>query len=357
MTAPGSTLHLAYFGDDFTGSTDALESLARAGLRTMLFLDVPTPERLAAFPGLEAVGVAGLTRALAPTAIETALRPALLAMRALRPRHVHYKVCSTFDSSPEIGSIGRAIDIGAETFRAPFVPVVVGAPALGRFCIFGNLFARFGIGSAGAIHRLDRHPSVSRHPVTPMTEADLQLHLARQTTRRIGLVDVLALDLPEAGTRAALETAVAAGAEVVLFDVLVPGHLTRIGELLDPLGRAERPLFSVGSSAVGTALASQWSGGRERSPAEPPRPARPLLVVSGSCSPVTAGQIDLALARGFAGVSLAPDASNEPAASAAALDALRAGKHTVVYSSRSPADQAPAAAPAATLGAALGRIA
>ena len=37
-----SNLLLSFFGDDFTGSTDAMESLARAGIRTMLFTEPPT---------------------------------------------------------------------------------------------------------------------------------------------------------------------------------------------------------------------------------------------------------------------------------------------------------------------------
>ena len=40
---------LAYYGDDFTGSTDALEVLAFAGMRTALLLKPPTPEVLARF--------------------------------------------------------------------------------------------------------------------------------------------------------------------------------------------------------------------------------------------------------------------------------------------------------------------
>ena len=32
---------LTFYGDDFTGSTDALEALARAGVRSALFLDAP----------------------------------------------------------------------------------------------------------------------------------------------------------------------------------------------------------------------------------------------------------------------------------------------------------------------------
>src|SRR5689334_1874958 len=165
-----SNLWLTFYGDDFTGSTDALEQLTLAGVRTALFIQPPTPAQLKRFPGLQAIGVAGKTRALAPDAIERQLKPVLLALKKLKPRHVHYKVCSTFDSSPTVGSIGRVIDVAAKIFRASFIPLLVAAPALGRYTVFGQHFARYGIGSAGAIHRLDRHPSISKHPVTPMTE-------------------------------------------------------------------------------------------------------------------------------------------------------------------------------------------
>ena len=42
----------------------------------------------------------------------------------------HYKVCSTFDSSPAIGSIGRAIEIGRAVFGEAPVPLLLGAPQI-----------------------------------------------------------------------------------------------------------------------------------------------------------------------------------------------------------------------------------
>jgi 3-oxoisoapionate kinase len=36
---------LAFYGDDFTGSTDALEFICRAGAKAMLFIDPPTKEQ------------------------------------------------------------------------------------------------------------------------------------------------------------------------------------------------------------------------------------------------------------------------------------------------------------------------
>src|SRR4051794_7550123 len=128
MNTNSDRLLMAFFGDDFTGSTDALESLSLAGAKTVLFIQPPTPQQLSRYEGIDAIGVAGMTRAMVPDVMELELKTAFSALQQLGPRHVHYKVCSTFDSSPTVGSIGRAIDTGAEIFRGHFVPLLVGAP-------------------------------------------------------------------------------------------------------------------------------------------------------------------------------------------------------------------------------------
>jgi uncharacterized protein YgbK (DUF1537 family) len=360
MSDAAAHLRLAYYGDDFTGSTDALEFLTRAGLRTRLFMAPPTAAQCA---GLDAIGVAGLTRSMAPAAMEAALRPAFTALRELGAPHVHYKVCSTFDSSPTVGSIGRAIEVGAEIFRSRFIPLLVGAPALSRYCVFGNLFARMGIGSTGEIHRLDRHPSMSRHPVTPADESDLRKHLARQTAKRVKLLDILQVSLPEDEARAALDRLLAEEAEVILFDVLYAEQLKLIGCLVDAHASREQPLFSVGSSGIEMALGSHWSArGLLRPRTSWPQLGNggPLLVVSGSCSPVTAEQIAWAVREGFAEVPLDAAAlagGGDPGKTLPAILAhVSAGRNVVVNTSRGPSDHAVPIA-ASVLGGALGMIA
>ena len=123
---------LAFYGDDFTGSTDALEFICRAGAKTVLFIEPPTTGQLAAYPGLKAFGIAGKTRSLSPDEMEDTLLPVFEKLKSSGVRHVHYKVCSTFDSSPAVGSIGKAIDTGAVVFNNPFIPDLGGMPALGR---------------------------------------------------------------------------------------------------------------------------------------------------------------------------------------------------------------------------------
>ncbi len=376
-----SQLLLAFYGDDFTGSTDALEALAKSGAKTVLFLAPPSAELLAArFPDVRCVGVAGVSRSLGPEEMERELRPAFEALRELGPKVVHYKVCSTFDSSPHVGSIGKAVDIGAEAFgRQRFVPVLAGVPALGRYTLFGHHFAA----SIGGIYRLDRHPVMSRHPVTPMDEADLRLHLAKQTERSIGLLSVLDQQAGPEAMQVRLEERLREGCGIILFDVLDDALLKRVGGLL--WREAERgPLFAAGSSGVEYALAAHWIdagliGDSFPSPREP-GPAEQLLVISGSCSPVTAGQIDHSLRQGFA-LLKAPVlelAHSDPARVQQAEErlvlqaeeALRSGRSVVVCTSLGPDDDTigplrellasrglPASESGRLLGAGLGRAA
>ncbi|MFI5158743.1 MAG: four-carbon acid sugar kinase family protein [Sphingobacteriales bacterium] len=300
-------LLLAYYGDDFTGSTDALEFLSRAGIKTMLFIEPPTPQMLAKHNGLQAVGVAGMTRAMSPNKMKLTLQPAFEALKALGASHVHYKICSTFDSSPQIGSIGQAINVGAEVFNALFIPLLVAAPALGRYCVFGNLFARVGTGSQGEIFRLDRHPSMSRHPVTPADESDLRVHLSHQTEKAAGLVDVLTLAESDQLIQEKLVSQIESGKQVILFDALTEEHLGVIGKLIDKYAACDKPLFSVGSSGISMALGKYFT---EQGIVKPRNnwptvgKAENMLVVSGSCSPVTAKQIAYAVDHGFAEIAL-----------------------------------------------------
>ena len=372
-----SRLFLTFYGDDLTGSTDAMEQLTTAGIRTALFFEPPTRGQLARFKNLGAVGVAGRTRSLAPAAMARELRPALVALRALGARHVHYKICSTFDSSPALGNLGCVMDVAADIFRAPFVPLLVAAPALGRYTVFGNHFARYGIGSTGSIHRLDRHPSISRHPVTPMGEADLRRHLSRQTKKTLALFDILKVALPLKEAQRALKQLLAEKPGVVLFDALTDAHLACIGHLLEGLARSGRPLFSIGSSGIETALtASRSAGGTgthvqvKRGSSKIPGPGRAaiLLAGSGSCSPVTGGQIAWALKNGFAEVPLDTAALATPGtrgaeimrATRVAAKLLQAGRSVVVHTTRRGADQRIAASlkkqTARILGTALGSV-
>lgn len=331
---------LAYYGDDFTGSTDVLDVLVRAGIPTVLLLTDPTPALLDRFPEARAVGVAGMSRAKSPDWMDRNLPPLFEKLRDLGAPFVHYKVCSTFDSAPHVGSIGRAIDCAAAVFKNRCMPLVVGAPALKRYTVFGNLFATVG----DVTYRIDRHPTMARHPVTPMDEGDLRLHLAKQTRRMIGLIDTLAV---ANGTGAArLEAELSGGAGIILIDVLDAAASREAGRIIATA--AEPVQFLAGSSGIEYALTAHWESiGKVTPPSKLPRlsAAKPLLVVSGSCSPVTSAQIAAARAQGFATFALDALRALEAAAETervaeAASAALERGQSVVVHSAEAPDDAA-----------------
>ena len=338
-------LLLTFYGDDFTGSADAMEALALGGVPTALFLEPPRPEQLTGrFAGLGAVGVAGIGRSLSPTEMDQELPAVFESLGQLGAPLVHYKVCSTFDSSPTVGSIGHAIDIGCEVLDPPFVPLAVGVPILKRFVVFGNHFAAAG----GETFRLDRHPSMSRHPVTPMHESDLRLHLASQTDAEVGLMDVHHLAEPQEAITAHLAGLLADGKKIILFDTLDEGHLLTVGKTLWA-HRGDRPLLLVGSSGVEYALVSCWlelGVIRPPPPPIPPGSVDQLLVLSGSAARETAAQIGWARANGFRSMRLDAPALIDPStrkgaqerAMAEALEHLGSGHSLLLFSAEGPED-------------------
>ena len=351
-------LLLAYYGDDFTGSTDALEALTLAGVHTALFFEAPDAQALKRFPGLRAVGLAGHARGRSPAWMHEHLAPALAALARLGAPVLQYKVCSTFDSSPDIGSIGCAIDIGIPLMAGSWSPSIVGVPRLGRYQVFGHLFAA----AQGQGFRLDRHPTMARHPVTPMAESDLRVHLGAQTQRRRALVDFTQLKQglgaaalrsvrgTAAETAGTADTATAPGSQnvpVVFIDVLDQETLLAAGHLVwEQRGPG---VFSASSSGLQYALAAHWqSTGLVQTPPAMPAtgPVDRIAVVSGSCSPGTAAQIHWAQRNGFELNRLAVDRllgdfEGEVArAVEAGCNALARGASPLVYTAAGPDDPA-----------------
>ena len=267
---------VVFLGDDFTGASDSLSTYARNGWAARLRIAPPD----AADGGTEALDALGIPTDLRSLDVAQALAEVdrlWPAIRAENPQILHFKVCSTFDSGPGIGSIGAvARDLSAR-FSPDVIAVLGGQPSLGRYCAFGTLFAR---GPDGAVHRIDRHPVMARHPVTPMTEADLARHLAAQGLDGLCKITLAMLDDP-AAMRAAL------GAGPVLFDATEAGHQDRIAEALASAGGRQ---LLIGASSVAEVLTRQ--SGTGTSPAAlPAPPSDRVLIFAGSRSPNTRAQV------------------------------------------------------------------
>jgi len=336
-------LLLTYYGDDFTGSTDVMQAFTAAGVPTVLFLEMPRETDLERFKDARCIGLAGQSRGKSPEWMRKELPVVFQRLKALGAPLLQYKVCSTFDSSPSVGSIGQAMELGLHNFQSTWSPMVVGAPQLKRFQVFGHLFAT----DKGVVHRLDRHPTMSRHPVTPMMEADLRQHLAQQTPRRIGLIDLA--QIAEGQAQAQLDSSQGQDQPVIMIDVADERSQVEAGRLI--WQNRGHGLFSASSSGLQYALTAFWRS-QGQIPDTPALPARTtascIAVVSGSCSPVSGEQIQWARDHGFLtcrlDISRCLDVTRQQAEVTRlvgmAVTAIEQGVSPLVFSAEGPDDPA-----------------
>ena len=320
---------LGAISDDLTGGTDLALMLKRNGMTVSQVIGVP--EDLDALDA-DAVVISLKSRTI-PAA--DAVAQSLAAARALHAagaRQIFVKYCSTFDSTDE-GNIGPvAAALLAET-GAPWAIVCPAFPGARRTIYQGHLF----VGD-----QLLSDSPMRDHPLTPMRDANLVRVLSRQTEIGVGLVAYPLIEAGPDAIRAALDAEAAAGRRLIVVDTLSDAHLMTIGKALDGA-----PLVTGGSGVAmglpanfGLAVASNAAGERLAAP------AGRALVLAGSCSAATRGQIAAAERAGLASIRLDPfavAAGEQSAAEVAAwLERQPAGRPALIYASASPADVAAA---------------
>lgn len=334
-------IRLAFYGDDFTGASDNAAQYARHGLRTLLFFSNPSQEVLKnAAQSYDVIGIAGTARSLPPEQMADELLPVLENFQQLGVNFIQYKCCSTFDSSPSIGSLGEAIRLMRRLWPQSFVPVFSATPEFGRYTLFGHHYAR----ADNVVYRLDRHPVMSRHPVTPMHESDLANILAAQGFEPKRLIDLRMLDDHEKNPNALC--AQIANDDSAVFDGYTQQQVVTGAASLWQLART-RTVCAMAAQGLAHALGTHL---REQNQIEVPKPTHTLapvnklLVLSGSCSALSAAQIDWAIAAGFQEIRITPEqliSTDEyimQSLEAQMLDTLSAGKSMVIYTAKGPDD-------------------
>jgi 3-oxoisoapionate kinase len=346
MNIPGPLL--SYLGDDFTGSTDVMEAFTAAGVPTVLFLKPPDAQWVERFSQMRCIGLATTARSKSPEWMEKYLPDYFEKLKVFGAPILQYKVCSTFDSAPHIGSIGKALEIGRKAMPSEcFSSIVVGVPQLKRYTAFGNLFNAVN----GINYRLDRSPTMSKHPITPMLEADLRSHLSLQTRLPIELLDVTHLNASKNEPKFGTDLLQSFQGRTVLFDVMNETDQAEVGRLIwEGLGNSNG-MFSASSSGLQYALVAYWRklGLLPQASTLPSaKKVTTIAAVSGSCSPVTAEQIQWAGDHGFILLRMAINQILSPNYQAkeikrltiAATEALANGKSPLVFSALGPADAA-----------------
>lgn len=261
---------LGCIGDDFTGSSDLANTLAKGGMRTVQYSGVPDGPAAA---DVQAGVVALKSRSIA---VDDAVRQSLAALEWLRAQgcqQIFFKYCSTFDSTPA-GNIGPVADALADALRADRVIFCPAFPGAGRSVYQGHLFVR---------DRLLNESGMQNHPLTPMTDADIRRWLAPQTRQSVGHVAAEDVFLGAERIAQALREQHAAGHRHIVVDAIRDGDLIQIGRAAMGL-----PLVTGGS---GVAMGLPANFGCTAAPVPWVGQAGRAIALSGSCSQATRAQV------------------------------------------------------------------
>ncbi len=282
------SLLLGCIADDFTGATDLANNLVRAGMRAVQTIGVPAA---GASIDADAVVVALKSRT-AP--VSEAVAQSLDAARWLLTQgaqQIYFKVCSTFDSTPQ-GNIGPVAEALLAELGADVAIVTPAFPENGRTVFKGHLF----VGD-----QLLSDSPMRQHPLTPMTDANLVRVLQAQCRReRVGLVEQRTVARGAAAVRQRLMALRDGGTALAIADAISDDDLRALATAT----RDSRLVVAGSGLAIGIPALHGLSPSAQAAALPPPRGAR--AIVSGSCSATTNAQVAAFLHRGGAAFAVDP---------------------------------------------------
>jgi uncharacterized protein YgbK (DUF1537 family) len=265
---------LGCIGDDFTGSADLANTLAKQGMQTVLFSGVPMDP---AASETEAGVVALKVRSVDPQeAIGQAL-DAVIWLQAQGCTQFLFKYCSTFDSTQE-GNIGPVTDALADHLGAEKVIICPAFPGTGRSVYQGHLFVN---------DRLLNESGMENHPLTPMTDADIRRLLKPQTRHSVGHVAAQTVLTGAEAIKTALEAEHMAGHRLIVVDALQDHDLMQIGQAASDL------ILITGGSGIALGLPANFKKTGHISETQRGWAGLPgkCVALSGSCSTATRAQV------------------------------------------------------------------
>jgi uncharacterized protein YgbK (DUF1537 family) len=251
--------------------------LVKHGMRAVQVIGVP--DAADAAPDADAIVVALKSRT-APVAQAVSQSLAALAwLRQAGCRQFFFKYCSTFDSTDR-GNIGPVADALVAALGCGFALACPAFPANARSVYQGHLF----VGAA-----LLNESGMEKHPLTPMTDANLVRVLSRQTDGTVGLVPFATVEQGAGAIRDAMTALKEQGRRYAIVDAVTNAHLGAIGEA------AAAHALLTGGSGVALGLPENFRRAgklpvRDNPGALPDAPGH-AAVLAGSCSRATLFQI------------------------------------------------------------------
>jgi uncharacterized protein YgbK (DUF1537 family) len=266
---------IAVIADDLTGANDAGVQFAKQGLKTIVLMGANFP------PGVieeDVVVTDSQSRSLPPGEAYRKVAGMAELVRDGRFHTVFKKIDSTLR-----GNIGPEIDAIMDTCGQELAVVAPAFPKNGRITVGGYLLLQGTPVEA---------TEIARDPLCPVTESHIPTLLSRQTVRKVGHVGIKDIVAGPEGISAATERMFSAGERVIVCDVWQDNHLQMVTAAAARLNRSVLWVGSAGlaeylPSVLGLAAAPLGTSPMKLNPA----PGKPVIILAGSMSNVTRGQV------------------------------------------------------------------
>lgn len=274
--------------DDLTGAMTTGVLLAKAGLKTAVFLDERKAEQADGMEAFNAVLISTNSRPLGKQEAQEKVERAGKALKAMGAEFFSKRIDTTLR-----GNIGAEIDAMLDQMEPGTIAVVVPAMPQSRRILAGG----FSIIDGKALVRTP----AARDVRTPVRENYIPRLLEGQTRRKVGLITLSAVLEGEAAIKAALDQKCRDGCEAIVVDAVSEEDVAEIARACVAL---DRKILAADPGAftekfvrcrMGSKGEKRDGSGREKDfrmrSESTEESEKTVLVAAGSATPVTAAQI------------------------------------------------------------------
>ncbi|MCD8036224.1 MAG: four-carbon acid sugar kinase family protein [Clostridiales bacterium] len=267
--------------DDFTGASDAASFFEKGGLKTVLFNGIPKNEIVVPKDTQAVVIALKIRSADANEAVDTALM-ALDYLNNIGAKQIYFKYCSTFDSTPK-GNIGPVAEALMDRLGESKTILCPALPVNGRTVVRGRLYVN-GV-------PLDKSP-MRNHPINPMWDSEISELMRPQSKYPCINVDLEEMEEDDEEVWNRLnEFERINGKYYIVPDYASDSDAKRIVELFGSL-----KLITGGSGIIET-LAGAAAGNADKKAGFGCSNGK-AIILAGSCSAATIGQVERFIADG-----------------------------------------------------------
>ncbi|MCP4397858.1 MAG: four-carbon acid sugar kinase family protein [bacterium] len=276
--------------DDLTGAADTVVQFSLQNLPgVVVFQAFELP------PAINAVAVDSSSRGLSEKDVVAALIQSVHILKCFPITSLYKKIDSTLR-----GHLALEIETLLDLFDMELALVAPAYPANARTTVDGyQLVAQTPVAESGMGH----------DPIWPVYESHLPTLFRRTSRLKVGHISLTVLQDGLHAVQKTIRHLRTEGVQIIICDATTPEHLTILADFLC----REPGVLACGSAGLAKAIAFRLSPprakqaqNRRKSPFSASTP--PVLIVAGSCSQITVGQIEeFRSHKKTVGISISPE--------------------------------------------------